>query len=294
MTAHVLVEWGPTGASRRLSRRLLAATIVLVGAVLWPAIQDVAAQEATGEASPRFALVVGNGAYRRMGALRNPPNDAERIAEALRDTGFLVTTVIDADRRMMLQEIRALAQNLTRSGGVGLFFYAGHAVQVDGENYLIPVGADIVTETDVEFEAVALAAILAHMEDSENELNMLMLDSCRDNPFSSVPDTRGLSGTRGLSVVSSVPQGSVVMYATSPNQTATDGDGQNSPFAEAIVNNIRTPGQNLNTFLDRAGADVMQATGGEQTPHISKLFFGEFSFVPTAASLRTVARRPAY
>lgn len=234
------------------------------------------------ETLPRFALVIGNAAYTRMGTLRNAVNDAERVAEALRETGFLVTTVVNADRRMMMREVRALATHLSETEGVGLFYYAGHAVQIDGENYLIPIGSDIVTEQDVEFESVSLASILAHMENG-NGLSILMLDACRDNPFV-VAATRGSTATRGLSVVDALPAGAVIMYATSPNEVAIDGEGENSPFAEAIIANVRTPGLDLDGFLNRVGADVVRATGGRQVPHVSKLYFGDFRFVPPGGS----------
>jgi len=145
---------------------------------------------APARAERRIALVIGNAAY-EMGVLRNPVHDASDMATALRRLGFEVTLLRDAARRPMVEAIDLFSRQL-RQGGVGLFYFAGHGVQVSGENYLIPVDARIGREQDVPYEAVPVGRILGGLEDADNQLNILILDACRDNPFARQWSTRRL------------------------------------------------------------------------------------------------------
>ena len=131
----------------------------------------------------RTALVIGNGAYQNF-PLKNPSNDARDLANALRNLGFSVSIKLDADRRSMEASFHEFG-NALRTGGTGLFYFAGHGLQINGRNYLIPIGADIRSESDVRYEAVDAGRILGKMEDAGNPLNIIILDACRNNPFKS-------------------------------------------------------------------------------------------------------------
>jgi uncharacterized caspase-like protein len=167
----------------------------------------------TARAERRIALVIGNAAY-EVGLLRNPGHDASDIATTLRQLGFEVTLLRDAARRPMVEAIDLFSRRL-RQGGVGVFYFAGHGVQVGGENYLIPVDARIGREQDVPYEAVPVGRILGGMEDADNQLNILILDACRDNPFA----RQWRSSPRGLAVMQAA-RGSFIAYATAPGAVA--------------------------------------------------------------------------
>ncbi|MGC9313924.1 MAG: caspase family protein, partial [Sediminispirochaetaceae bacterium] len=148
-------------------------------------------------AAERFALVIGNSNYTSISPLRNPANDAEDITGTLRSIGFEVDVLLDADLRSMREAVRSLGDRLTvNKDSVGLFFYAGHGVQSGGENYLIPLGADIRTDKDLPYEALNANYILDYLNEAGSSFNMIILDACRDNPFSTFR-----SAGRGLAVV---------------------------------------------------------------------------------------------
>ena len=165
-------------------------------------------------AAARVALVVGNGDYAaEIGKLKNPTSDAQMVADTLTGLGFEVALVTDADQKAMKRAIREFGQKLRATGpnGIGLFYYAGHGVQVDGENFLLPIGAEIQAEGDVELEAVSASSILSQMQFAGNAVNLVFLDACRNNPL-----TRSFrSGSRGLARVDA-PRGSFVGYSTAP------------------------------------------------------------------------------
>jgi uncharacterized caspase-like protein len=218
---------------------------------------------AAGQEQPRLALVVGNAEYDHFGVLRNPGNDARDISASLSGLGFDVTTVLDADYRTLFSAIRDFGDELARNPGVGLFYYAGHAIEAGGVNYLIPIDADIRAQDEVEFASIALDLVLSKMETAGNPTSIVVLDSCRDNPL---PETaRGGGGSRGLTVVEA-PRGSLVVYATEPGSTAADGDGRNSPFTSAFLEHVGTPGLDVELMLRNVRRDVISTTGGRQTP----------------------------
>lgn len=183
----------------RFSERLLTSAI---GLLLWIAVATVAMAET------RTALVIGNGAYQDA-PLRNPANDARDMAAKLRELGFQVIERIDADRQTMRQALREFEQQLRQQRGVGLFYYAGHGVQLKGQNYLIPVGVDIRQEFEIPDEGVDAEAVLRAMEAAGNGFNIVILDARRNNPF-----TRSL-GSRGLARMDG-PAGTFIAYATGP------------------------------------------------------------------------------
>jgi hypothetical protein len=223
----------------------------------------------------RTALVIGNSKY-AVGPLRNPANDAQDMAAVLRRLGFEVTMRLDATQEQMEQAIAEFGRRLYQ-GGVGLFFYAGHGVQVDGENYLVPIGARIEGESDVRYKAVNVGQILGKMGEARNGLNIVILDACRDNPFS-----RGFrSATRGLAVVAgAAPKGTLIAFATSPGKVASDGDGRNGLYTKHLLDNIQAPGVPVEQAFKQVLQGVERETDGQQSPWTSSSFSGDFSFVP--------------
>ena len=230
---------------------------------------------APAQAERKVALVIGNGAYKHAPPLANPVNDARLMAESLKAIGFELVNgraLTDiAGKTEMEQAVRRFGE-LIRGGGVGLFYYAGHGVQVDGKNYLIPVGADVAAKTHIKYELVDTDYILDEMASSNTSVNVIILDACRNNPFAG----RGLRAvTPGLASVMA-PKGTLVAYSTAPGKTAADGKGRNSPFTSALAKAIRAPGLRIEDVFMQVGAEVEQATAGEQSPWKSDNLRGVF------------------
>jgi len=221
-------------------------------------------------AQQKYALVIGNGAYTGISKLNNPVNDANDMTAALRGLGFTVNTVLNGSLEQMENAVRNLQRQLgASSNSYGFFFYAGHGVQVGGENYLIPVDSNIQSEAQLRLRAVSLRDVMESLSNAGNELNMVVLDACRDNPFS-----WNRSGARGLTVVTGAPSGSIVMYATSANSVAEDGNGRNGLFTGCLLDNLKTSGLSVYEIFDRTMGDVIKATGGRQNPELSLRFSG--------------------
>jgi uncharacterized caspase-like protein len=227
-------------------------------------------------AERRTALVIGNAAY-EVGPLRNPVNDASDMAATLRQLGFQVTLLRDANLRTILEAIEAFSRQL-RQGGVGVFYFAGHGVQVSGENYLLPVSARVGREQDVPYEAVPVGRILGAIEDADNRINIIILDACRDNPL--VRQWR--SGQRGLTVVQAV-RGSLIAYATAPGRVAFDGGGRNGLYTAHLLKHLSTPGLSVEHLFKRVREGVVQETRGKQTPWESSSLIGDFAFASQVA-----------
>lgn len=221
----------------------------------------------------RVALVIGNGAYPE-GPLKNPVNDARAVAQALERCGFEVTRLENAPRDRMGQALRQFGDALL-GGGVGLFYFAGHGMQVKGRNYLIPVGAGAVSEDEVAYNALDADAVLAKMETAGNRLNILILDACRNNPF--VRGSR--SGAAGLAQMDA-PAGSYVAFATGPGRTAADGSDGNGLYTRHLLANLDTPGLKLEDVFKRVRNGVMDESGNAQVPWESSSLRGDFYFVP--------------
>jgi formylglycine-generating enzyme required for sulfatase activity len=219
----------------------------------------------------RTALVIGNGRY-VSGPLKNPLNDAGDMAEALKRLGFDVTLLTDARHRDMEEALIRFGRRLKERQGAGLFYYAGHGMQVSGVNYLIPVGARIEKDSDLAFEALNLDRILAELAEAGNSLNFVLLDACRDNPFAGF--TR--SGRRGLSFVGQAPSGTFISYSTGANQTARDGEGRNSPYTAALLRYIEEPGLTVEEVFKKVRADLRRETG--QVPWELSSLEGQFYF----------------
>jgi uncharacterized caspase-like protein len=206
--------------------------------------------------------------------LRNASNDATDTASTLRHLGFQVTLVQDASRPQMEDAITTFSRAL-RQGGIGLFYYAGHGVQVDGVNYLVPVEAQLDDVTDVKWKTVPAGWVLERMQDAGNELNLLVLDACRSNPFARNWQ-RAIQ--RGLAVMEAA-RSSLIAYATAPGQTAEDGRGRNSPYTENLLRYMQVPNLAVEEVFKRVRVAVIAATGGRQVPWEASSLTGSFSFV---------------
>jgi WD40 repeat protein len=235
-------------------------------------------------AQQKYALVIGNGAYTGITRLNNPVNDANDISAALRGLGFTVDLVTNAGRVQMEEAVTRLKSRLSvEQSSYGLFYYAGHGVQSGGENYLIPVDANIPSESYLRDRSVSMLAVLDELNTAGNTLNIVVLDACRDNPFG-----WRRSGTRGLQVVSNQPADSIIMYATSAGSTAADGTGRNGLFTTHLLNNLKKPGLSVRDMFDQTGADVRRASGGAQIPAIYSQFF-DVAYLGTRPAVVTPA-----
>ena len=247
-----------------------------VAAALWCAVAGAA------QAAPRVALVVGNAGYDPSNIVRlaNPVNDARLMAKTLESIDFEVSLVTDADRNAMTEAIEGFGKRLRRAGSeaVGLFYYAGHGVEVGGVNYLIPLGAEIESAMEFQGDAVPAQWVLSWIEAAGNRLNMVVLDACRNNPYGG---KRG--GERGLARMDA-PSGSLIAYAAGPGQAADDGEGGNSPYTSALAEALLEPGLKVEDVFKRVRVRVERETGGDQTPWESSSLKGDFHFLPREAA----------
>lgn len=258
---------------------LAVAVLVLVGG--W------AGQAA---AEKRVALVIGNSAYANAPALKNPRNDAEDFALAMRRLGFDVIAGYDLDQKAMGEKVRDFARAL-ETADVALFFYAGHGLQSNGQNYLVPVSATLQKESDLDFETVSLDLVMKQMQRSAR-VSLVFLDACRDNPL-----TRSLRGGsrstavgQGLARISDAA-GTLIAFSTQPGNVALDGSGRNSPFTKALLENLEKPNTTIGDVMIDVRRSVMAATGERQVPWENSALTGKFYFRPPAEG--AVADAPA-
>lgn len=219
----------------------------------------------------RYALVIGNSNYRK-GALKNPVNDARDMTESLKKLGFKVIKVEDGNLAAMNLAVDEFGQKL-RAGGVALFFYAGHGVQVKGENYLIPVDAELKGEEEVPYKTVNVGLVLAKLEQSSSRVNIILLDACRDNPF-----TRSMRSLRSGLASIDAPAGSIIAYATAPGKTAADGLGRNGLYTSHLLQQMAVPGVKLEDVFKQVRAGVTRDSRNVQVPWETSSLTGDFYF----------------
>lgn len=269
--------------------------LAFVLAMLFPGLvfgQSVPAGtgSASGNASSgRVALLVGVSAYRNAQTLLNPVNDAQAMTEALKRLGFATDTVINPDRTALEAAVRRFGIR-ARGAEAALVFFAGHAVEHAGLNWLLPASADIQRDRDLRFEALDLDSVLEQIDGAR--LALVFLDACRDNPF-----RLRLTGTRGATPTGLAPVrtavGTLVAFATAPGTVADDGGGTNSPFTAALLRRIETSGLELRQLLTLVRRDVRETTGGRQVPWEHSSLEGDFYFAgppPLQAPPPAVAR----
>ncbi len=215
----------------------------------------------------RVALVIGNGAYRETAQLPNPRNDALDMSGTLRRLGFQVLEGLDLEKRQMERLIREFDQQL-EGATLALFFYAGHGVQVAGQNHLVPIDARLASEGDIDFESLSLNLILTRME-RRAKTSLVLLDACRDNPLARnlarTMGTRSQSVGQGLAEVKT-GLGSLISFSTQPGNVALDGSGRNSPYTAALLRHLEAPGRDVLTSLAAVRGEVVASTGGKQVP----------------------------
>ena len=230
-------------------------------------------------AEKRVALVIGNSAYENVPRLTNPSNDAADVAAKLKGLGFEVVEGIDLGKRDMEKRIRAFAEALS-GADVGLFYYAGHGLQVDQRNFLAPIDAQLKSESDLDFEAVQLDLVLKNMVRNAST-SLVFLDACRDNPLAAnlAQVGRSLDVGRGLARVET-PASMMIVYATEPGKVALDGTGRNSPFTGALLRHIDTEGASIGDVMIAVRNDVLSETSGKQRPFESASLTGQFFFKP--------------
>jgi len=229
----------------------------------------------------RVALIIGNSKYKNALKLINPKHDAKAISEKLKSLGFKVIVAYDVTKREFDKILRRFGNHLN-DANVGLFFYAGHGLQVNGKNYLLPIDTKLSKERDLKWEAISLVDVINEME-RKKQVNLIFLDACRDNPFSK---TLALNSGRSRSITSrglarvETPVGTMISYATRDGQTASDGDGFNSPYTQGLLKHINTPGLEISLMLRRVRKSVLEATNNEQVPWEYGSLIDEFYLSP--------------
>ena len=237
--------------------------------------------------APKFALVIGNSAYKHA-PLKNPANDARAIAESLKNTGFDVTVQLETSQTALAQAVDMFTQGLAKSKGVGLFYFAGHGLQLAWRNYMIPVDADIRSTADIQKQGVEVGTLLSGITKAVNPLNIIILDACRDNPFG------GVSGLdqKGLSQMDAPPS-TLLAYATAPGNVASDGEGVNGLYTENLLRELKTPDAKIEDVFKRVRLHVRRSTNGTQIPWESTSLEEDFYFVPPKELKRLSEREAA-
>ncbi len=249
---------------------------VLVSAFTFLAICSFAAVGSAAEA--RFALLIGNGEYQHAPDLRNAVNDATDLEQTLKQLGFQVTTVTNGDRRAMEESIDRFVSSLS-PGSVGLFHFSGHGMQIDQENYLIPVDFELKDEASVKYDAYSASQLHDRMARSGSRLNIVILDACRNNGF-----TTSRSGSTGLAAMHAA-RGSFIAFATAPGATASDNPaGRNGLFTGYFIEALRKPGLKLDEVFNQVRESVYQASGNKQLAWTSSSVIGDFYFLPSGAT----------
>ena len=241
----------------------------------------------------RVALVIGNSGYRNVDRLPNSGNDARLIAGTLQELGFSLVgggVRLDLDRAHLTQAVQDFGHALA-GAEVGLFYYSGHGLQVQGVNWLVPVDANPSRPQDLDFQMVDADLVLRQMDGAGTKLNLVLLDACRNNPFA----VRGLRALQGGLAEMRAPEGTLISYATQPGNVAADGTGPNSPYSAALASNMRQPDLDIFRMFNRVGLQVKRSTGGSQQPWVSTSpIDGDFYFsrAEAPAQVAGLARPP--
>jgi len=261
----------PPPPARRRAVRAGLQSCVLAAMLVWAVLVQVAAPAAAAEPAAgesRVALVIGNAAYAQE-PLRNPVNDARAMATALRRLGFTVLLHENAGKAAMERAVLDYGRRIA-AGGVGIFFYAGHGMQVRGRNYLVPVDAQIDEEAKTRVAAVDLDLLLEQVAEARNRVNVVILDACRNNPF----EARLRGRSQGLAAVDAA-RGTLIAYATAPGSVASDGGGRNGLYTEALLKALEQPGLKVEEVFKRVRVEVSQRSNGTQTPWESSSLTGD-------------------
>ncbi|MCS3928296.1 hypothetical protein M2175_003327 [Bradyrhizobium elkanii] len=264
----------------RLKPFLMTASLVgsLFGFACGPASAQVApvqpALTALQGPEQRLALVIGNSNYKNAPQLQNPDNDAESMAQFLNSAGFEVVAATDLTQNDMLRVVQDFSAKVSARGPntVAMVYYAGHGVQLAGENYLVPVDAKVSSPTELVSNSVRLVDVMSTLETIPSRMRIVILDACRNNPFPDVNDAG-----RGLAIVDA-PNGSIVGYSTAPGAEAQDGTNGHSPYTQAFLNVAREPNVPIEQLFKRVRLEVNQTTSGAQIPWESSSLTSDFTF----------------
>jgi hypothetical protein len=255
--------------------RLVLSRSMLIALCLILLMQAAAAQR-------RLALVIGNAGYVSASALKNPGNDATAVAQLLRDLGFSVTLALDLDKAGFEEQVRNFADSLD-GASAAVLFYAGHGLQVDGRNYMVPVDAKVANEADLPFELVSVDIVLQRLA-GHRITNIIILDACRNNPLgeklSKALGARANAVGQGLANINA-GAGTLISFSTEPGNTAADGRGSNSPFTKALLQHAATPNVDVQAMLRLVRREVMQETREKQIPWDNSSLIDEFMFRST-------------
>ncbi len=245
----------------------------------------------TAFAENRVALVIGQSNYHSVVALPNPANDARAMSRLLGDAGFDVTSAADLSQNEMREKVSDFAVKVAAKGPdtVALVFYAGHGLQIDGENFLVPVDVDPKREADIPLQAIRLNDVLNTLTSVPSKTRILLLDACRNNPFPAINGTAG----RGLAIVDAKTgaPGTFMSFSTSPGAEAEDGSGADSPYTTALLSAAKEPGLSIEETFKRVRVSVNKVTEGRQTPWDSSSLTDDFRFFsgPSAPASKPVA-----
>ena len=266
----------PPPVFKRSRRRWLGQAGALASSTALPFwLPGTSAQaQSTLSALPRIALVIGNSKYPQA-PLDNPGNDAKDIAGELQKLGFQVSLKLDTGKNEMLEAIRVFGGELANKKGVGLFYYAGHGAQLAWKNYLIPVDAQVDKVEELQAKTVELNSLLDGIVKAKNPMNVIILDACRDNPFGAKAQIQ----QKGLSQFDA-PPGSLLAYATSPGNTAADGEGQNGLYTENLLRELIVPQSKIEDIFKRVRLAVRKKSQGLQIPWESTSLEEDFYFQP--------------
>ena len=234
----------------------------------------------------RVALIVGNNNYTNLGKLKNPINDARLMKKVLKKRGFEIIYKENATKNEMKKLVKKFSHKLAR-GGIGLYYFAGHGVSVDGRNYLVGINSSMDDKDEVEYETLALNYVTKKMKNSGNRLNIVILDACRNNPFE-----RG--GENGLAPISNA-KGMFIAYVTEAGSVASDGgSGKNGVFTKYLVKHLQERGATIEKVFKNTRADVEDATDGKQSPGVYNQIRGDFFFtLPNGTADLSVAEKPS-
>ena len=275
--------WAIWGLNVRAFIKILATSLLLV------VFSNLA------NAEKRIALVIGNSSYKHAGKLTNPKNDATALAAKFRELGFdKVNLKLDLDATNLR---RALGQFSRESAGAdtAVVYFAGHGVEVDGTNYIIPTDAKLSHVDDVDFEAVELSKLMRSLNRAK-KLKLVILDACRDNPFKNNMSRGGASRSvgRGLARVSPAGSDTLVAYAAKEGTLAADGEGEHSPYAKALIKHLSTPGLDVRLMFGRVRDEVLAATGRKQEPFTYGSLSGQrIQLVPAEQAVEQSSRTPS-
>src|SRR3954452_24552741 len=258
-------------------------------AVIIPATILLGASQALAE--NRLALMIGQSAYRSVPALHNPANDARAVTQMLTASGYEVSSASDLPQVQLREQVSEFAGKIAAKGAdtIALVFYAGHGLQIDGENFLVPVDVDPKREADIPFQAVRLNDIVNTLNSVPSKMRILLLDACRNNPFPAINQTAG----RGLALVDAKTgaPGTFLSYSTSPGAEAEDGSRADRPYTTALLAVAKEPGLQIEDAFKRVRVFVNKATEGRQTPWESSSLVEDFAFVPGPAGANAALQK---